>query len=135
MQPAQIQAIKDLGSSRIEDSRYASPQPARGTKRKVLRTGRAACTTGSDGHQDVIISPVYIGSGLSCSHEVLLHLEIAPDASLQQKRAILLQLGNKYEELIELKEEFSFDIEVDKMIEDISPRDLIFKPVSELLRK
>jgi glucosamine--fructose-6-phosphate aminotransferase (isomerizing) len=134
-QPALLRAIKGAGSSKVEDSRYTSPQPARGVKRKVLRTGRAACTTDSDGHQDVIISPVYIGSGLSCSHEVLLHLEISPAASLQQKRAILLQLGNKYESLVELKEEYSIDMEIDKMIEGISPRDLIFNSVSELLRR
>ena len=135
VQPAQLQAIKGAGSSKVEDSRYVTPQPARGAKRKVLRTGRAVCVTDSDGHQDVIISPVYIGSGLSCSHEALLHLEISPEASLQQKRAILLQLGNKYENLVELKEEFSIDMEIDEMIEGMSPRDLIFNSVSELLRR
>jgi glucosamine--fructose-6-phosphate aminotransferase (isomerizing) len=95
-QPALIQAIKGMGASKVEDSRYTSPQPVKGTKRMVLRTGRTAYSTGSDGSETIIISPAYIGGGLSCSHEVLLHLEIVPEATLQQKLAILLQLGNKY---------------------------------------
>jgi glucosamine--fructose-6-phosphate aminotransferase (isomerizing) len=124
-----------MGTSKVEDSRYTSPQPVKGTKRMVLRTGRTAYSTGSDGSETIIISPVYIGGGLSCSHEVLLHLEIAPEATLQQKLAILLQLGNKYEALVEQKEEYGLDMEIDEMIEAISPRDLIFSSVSELLQR
>jgi len=128
-----IVAVNGTGRCRVEDSRYADPQPAAGTKRKVLRTGLGAWTAGTDGTHNVLIVPVYGEAGGSCSDLLLLHLEIAPQASLQQKIAVLRKLDDKYVDLEEQREELALPMKLDDILNRVSPRDLIFKSVRQIL--
>ena len=133
--PPRIRAIAGAGSSKIEDSRYITPQHAKGSKRRVLRTSNSAWSAGSKGAQTVVVLPVSMESDLVCSHEALLHLVFVSQASLQQKIAILAQLGQKYQDLIDQKEELSLTVEIDEILGDVSPRDLIFKSIDALLQR
>ncbi len=133
--PPRIQAVKGLGVSRPADSRYAQPQPAAGSKRKALRTGLAAWTTGAGGDQSAIVFPVFKGGDPFCAELLLLLLTIAPQASLQQKITLLQELGNKYDEMVEQRGEMSLAIELESILNDVSPRDVIFKSAQEILRE
>ena len=82
----------------------------------------------------MVVLPVFMETDLVCSHEALLHLAFVSQASLQQKTAILVQLG-KYQDFIDQKEELSITMEIDEILSDASPRDLVFKSVDDLLLK
>ncbi|MBI4774001.1 MAG: SIS domain-containing protein [Deltaproteobacteria bacterium] len=133
--PPRIRAVAGTGSSKVEESRYVTPQHAKGSKRRVLRTSKSDWSAGPQGTQTMIVLPVFMESDLVCSHEALLHLVFITQASLQQKIAILAQLGQKYQDLIDQKEELSVAKEIDEILADASPRDLIFKSVDALLKK
>jgi glucosamine--fructose-6-phosphate aminotransferase (isomerizing) len=128
-----IKAVKGLGESAAEDSRYASPGLVKGTKRKALRTGRIAFTAGPKGVENVLLAPIYEGSSPRSSHLFLTHLMLAQRASLQQKSDILDNLGSKYEELEEMTHELAVADDVDDVINETSPRDLVFCSVKEIL--
>ena len=128
-----IKAVKGYGFSELSDSRYAEPRPAGGTKRKVLRTGLAAWTTGSSGDQNVLILPVFQTPRTMPNELLLLHLAFLEQAPFQQKLAVLAKLGDRYDELKEVAEENALEADVDRIIDDVCVRDLIFKSVKEIL--
>jgi hypothetical protein len=133
--PPNIQAVRGAGRSRVEQSRYAQPRRAAGSKRRVLRTTSAAWSTGPKGDENVLLLPVTGKNGRTCSSEVLLHLELTTEATGEQKMRLIRQLGAKYDELLELSEEIDRGAEMEELLKNISPRDLIFLPVATLLEQ
>lgn len=128
-----IRAIKGLGASDPSQSKYFVPGPVRGTKRKALRTGRLAFTSGATGMESVLLAPLFKGPTPVCTHEVLMHLLFANHASLQQKVEILENLGAKYEELEEMTQELGIADDVGDVINEASPRDLVYGSVKEII--
>ncbi len=128
-----IRAIKGLGSSDPSQSKYITPGPVRGTKRKALRTGRLAFTSGATGEESVLLAPLFEGPTPICTHEVLMHLLFANHASLQQKVEILESLGAKYQELEEMTQELGIVEDVGDVINEVNPRDLVFCSVKEII--
>lgn len=133
--PPRIRAVTGLGGAAVADSRYAEPRPASGTKRKVLRTSSASWTSGPRGEESILILPLFGDDGWTCTHEVLLHLDLAPQASLEQKLEVLRHLGAKGDELQEQVEERRADVDLPELVRRASPRELIFSPVHRLVRE
>jgi glucosamine--fructose-6-phosphate aminotransferase (isomerizing) len=96
-----IQATAGVGTSRVEQSRYQTVRPAQGSKRAALRLGRIVCRPADHPTETggQIVLPVLGDDGNAIRRLVLFHLTVPPDASLQQKVAILQALDDRYEDL------------------------------------
>jgi len=128
-----LRAVRGLGRSRVEDSRYRTPQPALGSKRRVLRTGVTGTATGASGDETLLLVPLRNPTGNVIGRIALLHVEIVPSASLAQKKAALRGLHNKHDELVEELAERRPGADPDACLQALSPRDLLFEPVHRLV--
>lgn len=97
----EIQITHALKADPSTQSRYHAPGMAEGTKRRALRTGSAVASTGPLGTENILVLPLYTPSGTSISGLLLLHVGMAPEASLQQKISLLKAIGHKFDELVE----------------------------------
>ncbi|HOU92401.1 MAG TPA: hypothetical protein PLU22_15215, partial [Polyangiaceae bacterium] len=128
-----LRAVRGLGGSRVEDSKYRTPQPAMGSKRRVLRTGVTGTATGARGNETLLLVPLRNPTGNVIGQIALLHVEIVPSASLAQKKAALRGLHNKHDELVEELAERRPGADPDAILQALSPRDLLFEPVHRLV--
>lgn len=128
-----LRAIRGVGGTRVEDSKYRTPQPALGSKRRVLRTGATCSATGPRGEESMLLVPFRNATGNVIAEILLLHVELVPSASLSQKRAALAGLHNKLEELVEEAAERLRTTDVDAVIRAASPRTLVFEPVHRII--
>lgn len=129
----ELRAVKAIGSSKMEDSRYRSPQPVRGSKKRVWRTGHYAWSTGASRKDRVLIIPIFDKDAF-CTHQVLFHLEFRKQASLKEKQELLRALDKKRNELVELFEEkFSDNRDFDQMLNRVSVENLIFQTGEAIL--
>lgn len=133
--PPRIRAVRAMGDRDLGESAYAEARPASGTKRKVLRTSSASWTSGPDGDETILILPLFGDESWSCTHQVLLHLELAPRASVEQKLDVLRHLGSKRDDLQEQVEERRSGVDLQELVRRVSPRELIFSPVHRLVRE
>lgn len=128
-----LQAVRAIGRTRLEDSRYRTPQVASGTKRRALRTGTALTSPGPAGDENLIVVPLTNPAGNTATAVVLLHVALTPAASLQQKTELLRGIHEKYDELIEALAERAGDLQADDVIREAPPRLLAFKSVDGIL--
>ncbi len=128
-----LRAVRGLGGSTVEQSKYRTPQPATGSKRRVLRTGVTGTATGARGDETLLLVPLRNPTGNVVGQVALLHVEIVPSASLSQKKAALRGLHNKHDELVEELAERRPGVDPDGILQTISPRDLLFEPVHRLI--
>ncbi|HYC03060.1 MAG TPA: SIS domain-containing protein [Azospirillaceae bacterium] len=120
------------GRSRGVASRYDTPQPATGSKRRALRLGRAILSGGPQGDESLLLVPVFDEAAWTVSGLLLLHTALLPQASLQQKTGLLKDL-RLYEDLYDAFHEASGG-GFAAFLESRSPRDLLFRSPAELLR-
>jgi len=130
-----IRADRALPPSQIERSRYLAPLAAEGSKRKALRTGSAVTSAGRSGNENVVVLPLAAPSGNAVSGLLLLHLGVTPNASLQQKVAVLRAIGQKYDDLTEQLAERSPQMGADRVIAAADPRTLIFADIHDILTR
>ncbi|MFO1432155.1 MAG: SIS domain-containing protein [Candidatus Competibacteraceae bacterium] len=123
----EIQIVARSGSSVGRASTYDHPHPAAGGKRRVLRLGRALVTTGPNNSESLLMIPVFDEQQWVCEKVVLLHLSIIPQASLQQKVALLKDLGS-YDDAFEAFQEVKPEGNFAAFLEALSPHALIFAP-------
>jgi glutamine---fructose-6-phosphate transaminase (isomerizing) len=128
-----VRAVKRFGYCVGKGSRYDDPKPAGGTKRTVLRMGRAVLSSGRDGEENLLLIPIFDEATSDCQGIVLLHLIFVPQASLQQKISVLRGMRNRYHEFIERMEDLSGSHSIDDFLENISPRDLVLAPIENLV--
>jgi len=128
-----IQVTERFGSCVGKESRYDRPRPAGGSKRTVLRLEKTIWTSGRNGAENLVILPVFGKNKAETLGILLFHLNFAPQASIQQKLAILRGLGNRYHDLIELLEEISDTRSIEEVLVPISPRDTVLAPVERLV--
>lgn len=117
-------------------SGYDRPKPAAGSKRRALRLGRAILSAGPHGKENLLLVPVFDEADWTVSGLALLHAGIAPQASLQQKTALLKDLRT-YEDLQDAFSEASHATgrtDFSGFVAATSPRDLLFRPAAELVR-
>ncbi len=129
----ELQAVQAMGESRLDHSRYVTRRLAEGTKRKALRTGSAITATGHGGGERLAVVPLAAPSGNAVSALLLLHLEVTPKASLQQKVAVLKALSHKYDELTEHLAEHHPHIAMDALLADADPGTLIFASIHDIV--
>ena len=130
-----LRAIKGVGGASIEGSRYSTPRPAEGSKKKALRTGSATTASGRQGGQNLLVVPLQAPSGNAVSGLLLLHLAVTPQASLQQKVAVLKAIDHKYDELTEQLAERFPHAAADRVLGDTDPRTLVFADVHDILAR
>ncbi|MBF0551195.1 MAG: SIS domain-containing protein [Deltaproteobacteria bacterium] len=128
-----IQALKRYGFSQGKASRYDFPQPAAGSKRKAIRLERAVWSSGQREDENVLIIPLIEPETRKCSAMALLHLSFVTELTVAQKHEILKGLGERYDDLIERLEETSRAARLDDILDRVTPRDLIFLPLDDML--
>ncbi|MFC7332744.1 SIS domain-containing protein [Rhodocista pekingensis] len=131
-----LQAMRKSGRSAVP-SGYDRPRPAAGSKRRALRLGRAILSGGPHGRESLLLVPVFEEADWEVAGLVLLHAELVPQASLQQKTALLKDL-KLYEDLLDAFSEASHATgrtDFPAFIAAASPRDLLFRPAADLLRQ
>ncbi len=128
-----LRATHGMGTSQVESSKYRSPQPAMGSKRRVLRTGATCTATGPRGDEAMLLVPIRNPTGNVIGQILLMHVELVPSASLSQKKAALQGLHNKLDELTEEAAERLRTTDVEGVIRDSSPRTLVFEPVHRII--
>lgn len=136
-----LRVAGQAGSSRGKASRYDVPHPATGTKRRALRLGRAVLSAGPVGDETLLILPLPREPDWQAGGLALLHLALVPQASLQQKAALLHDL-KLYEDLYDAFQEgmSSAGDAVDSgrsnfaaFLESLPPRDLLVRTPSSLV--
>ncbi len=130
-----LRAVMKSGRSDVP-SGYDRPKPAAGSKRRALRLGRAILSAGPHGKENLLLVPVFDEGDWTVTGLVLLHADIAAQASLQQKTALLKDL-RAYEDLLDAFSEASHATgrtDFSGFIAAASPRDLLFRPAVELVR-
>ncbi|HYE48998.1 MAG TPA: SIS domain-containing protein [Azospirillaceae bacterium] len=131
-----LRAAARSGRSKGAASSYDRPRPAAGSKRKALRLGRAILSDGPEGAENLLLAPVFDDREWTVTGLVLLHAALVPQASLQQKTALLRDL-RLYEDLFDAFHEAGAaagDAGFAGFLESVSPRDLLFRTPAELLR-
>ncbi|MFM2044797.1 MAG: putative glucosamine--fructose-6-phosphate aminotransferase [Pseudomonadota bacterium] len=131
-----LHTIRRIGTSAERPTSYDEPRIAAGTKRRALRLGRAVLAAGRSGKENLVLLPVFDEKEWDVAGLSLLHVEVVPTASLQQKTALLKDL-HLYEDLFDAFHEAGFDqggIDFATLIDRISPRDLMFKSLPDILR-
>jgi glucosamine--fructose-6-phosphate aminotransferase (isomerizing) len=114
-------------------SRYDEARAIGGSKRTALRVERAIWSSGPDGLERLLLVPIFDEDNGDCSGIVLFHLNFVPQASVQQKLAVLQGMGNRYHDLIERLEEISYPGNLEEALEKILPEDLILAPMEKLI--
>jgi len=124
-----------IGASAERRSSYdAVPKAATGSKRRALRLGRAALAAGRAGQENLLLVPVFDTADWRAEGLVLLHADIAPQCSLQQKTQVLKEL-RLYEDLFDAFHEAEVQstsghpataLDFSAYLEQQSPRDLLF---------
>ncbi len=127
-----LQIIHKIGCSAGRVSHYDEPRQAAGSKRRTLRLGRAILSTGAGGQESLLLLPVFDKHQWLCEGLALLHLEIIPQASLQQKLILLKGLG-QYEDALETFQDHKPAENFAMFLETLSPHDLIFMPSFRVL--
>jgi glucosamine--fructose-6-phosphate aminotransferase (isomerizing) len=130
-----LHAVAGLTQAGLAKTRYTQPRPAVGTKKRVLRTGNAALSSGPSYKETIVVLPAFQNSQDKSSKIILLHLNLVQNAALQQKVEALRTLGSKYPELIEQKEERGIEGDLNDIIAALKPRDLFWLPVNDILRE
>jgi hypothetical protein len=130
-----ILAVKGYGSSHVHQSRYRVAQPAMGSKRASLRLGRVVCRpadapTDSTGQ---LVLPVLGDDGNAVRRLVLLHLNIAPDASLQQKTTMLRAFDDRLEDLRDRLADRPGAPSIEQLLMETGLARLLFFPNAELV--
>ena len=131
-----LQTTAKSGRSAGQASRYDGPAAATGSKRRALRLGRAVLSGGKGGTESLLLLPLFDQTSWTLSGLVLLHTAVAPQASLQQKTALLREL-QLYEDLFDAFHENAGD-RTDSFagfLEKAGPRQLLFQSPEELLRR
>lgn len=121
------------GSCAGRASRYDRAHPAAGMKRKSLRLGHAVWSDGKGGAESLLLLPFFAGEGARCERLLLLHLDFVERAPAPQKRGVLERLGARYDELLEALEERDRARELDRLVERLSPRDLVLRAIPEIV--
>lgn len=127
-----IQIVQKIGSSAGRASTYEQAQSAAGSKRRALRLGRVILSTGHRGVEKLLLIPVFDAQNWVCERLALLHVNIIPQASLQQKTALLKEMG-LYEDAFEAFQEVKPADNFAAFLEATSPQDLIFTPSFRIL--
>lgn len=127
-----IQITRKIGASLGRDSSYEQPHVAAGSKRRTLRLGRALVSTGPGDNEQLLMIPLFDEQAWTCESLALLHLGIIPQASLQQKIALLKDTG-QYEDAFEAFQEVRPADNFAAFLESTSPHDLIFTPSFRVL--
>lgn len=122
-----LQIVNRVGCSVGRASSYDQPRQAAGSKRRTLRLGRAALSTGAGGQENLLLLPVFDEQTWLCEGLALLHLEIIPRAALQQKQALLKALG-RYEDALETFQDHQPAENFAMFLEALSPHALLFTP-------
>jgi glucosamine--fructose-6-phosphate aminotransferase (isomerizing) len=130
-----IQAVRACGRSTVAASRYRVAQNADGSKRRALRTGRVVTASGPHGSENLVVMPVLAPSGNAIAGLILVHLEVTPKASLQQKVAVLKAIDHKYDEVSETLAETRPGVTLDRVLGDADPRTLVFASVHDILAR
>ncbi len=128
-----IRAVRAVGHSTIAASRYRTPRTVHGSKRRALRTGRAVTASGPHGTENLLVMPVLAASGNVIAGLALMHLEVTPKASLQQKIAALKAIDHKYDEVSETLAETRPGLALDQLLGQSDPRLLIFAGIHDIL--
>ncbi len=131
----QLRAVRTVGASALDASRYRQPRPAEGSKRTALRTGSALTASGRDGSENLVVVPLQAPSGNAISGLLLLHLGVTAKASLQQKVAVLKAIAHKHDDLTEALAERHPALAADRVIAETEPRLLIFAGVHDILAR
>ena len=128
-----IQAVRALDQAMVSQSRYAKPETAHGSKRRAIRIDAAIAGIGRDGRETFLVLPLHSLSGSAVSGLLLLHLVVAPEASLQQKIGVLKAMGHKFDELTELVAEEIPSIPLASVLGNQTPSALIFGDVHRIV--
>jgi glucosamine--fructose-6-phosphate aminotransferase (isomerizing) len=128
-----IQASEKFGFCSGRSSRYDTPRVIGGSKRTTLRMERLVWNAGSDGQENLLLLPLFNEEHGDCTGILLFHLDFVQQASVKQKLAVLQGMGNRYHDFIERLEELSSPVDLEDVLEKISPRDLILAPVEKVL--
>jgi hypothetical protein len=94
---------------------------------------RLIWSAGSDGQENLLLLPLFNEEHGDCTGILLFHLDFVQQASVKQKLAVLQAMGNRYHDFIERLEELSSPVDLEDMLEKISPRDLVLAPVEKVL--
>lgn len=127
-----LQITHKIGCSSDRASHYDEPRQAAGSKRRTLRLGRAILSAGAGGQESLLLLPVFDKHQWLCERLALLHLEIIPQASLQQKLMLLKGLG-QYEDALETFQDHKPAENFAMFLETLSPHELIFAPSFRVL--
>jgi glucosamine--fructose-6-phosphate aminotransferase (isomerizing) len=127
-----IRIIKRFGCSVGVPSNYDTPRVVSGLKRKVARLSRAYLSPGKKGQQNLLILPVFDNIKYVFNKIALFHLSFVSQTSSRRKLNILKEL-RKYNDFIEYLEETRNTSQKEEILMRISPRDLIYKPIQELV--
>ncbi|MBI5251726.1 MAG: SIS domain-containing protein [Desulfomonile tiedjei] len=128
-----IQVIRKFGICDGRSSRYDRARAIGGSKRTTLRVESAIWSSGPEGKEKLLLIPLFDEENGDCRGILLFHLNFVPQASVQQKLAVLQGMGNRYHDLIERLEELSYPSDLEEMLDKISPHDLILAPVEKLI--
>ncbi|WP_404325994.1 SIS domain-containing protein [Aerophototrophica crusticola] len=130
-----LRATARVGAAAGVASGYDNPRPPAGSKRRALRLGRAVLSAGPHGTENLLLLPVPGQAGAPAAGLALVHLELAAQAPLQQKVALLRGL-NLYDDLVDAYNEAVHGDRRDALafIADLSPRALLFRTPQDLLR-
>lgn len=128
----EIQIVRRIGSSVGRASTFDRPGPAAGSKRRALRLGRAIVSTGPNNSERLLLLPVFDEQQWVIQNLALFHLAIIPQASLQQKVALLKDL-DYYEDAFEAYQEVQPTGDFNAFLEAASPHQLIFTPSFRVL--
>ncbi len=128
-----IQVTHRFGICDGKPSRYDKPRAIGGSKKTALRVERAIWSSGPDGQENLLLIPLFEEEAGDCKGILLFHLNFLPQASVQQKLAVLQGMGNRYHDLIERLEELSYQGDIEALLDKISPRNLILAPMEKLV--
>lgn len=128
-----VQATHRFGICDGKSSRYDKARTIGGSKRTTLRVERAVWSSGPDEQERLLLIPIFDEETGECKGILLFHLNFVPQASVQQKLAVLQGMGNRYHDLVERLEELSYPGELEEVLDKISPRDLILAPIEKLI--
>ncbi|WP_119679490.1 SIS domain-containing protein [Indioceanicola profundi] len=131
-----LRTVRAAGISADRPTSYDTPRVVTGTKRRALRLGRGMLAAGRSGQENLILLPVFDPGEWEINGLVLLHARVAPQTSLQQKTALLKEL-RLYEDLFDAFHEAGLNggaVDFATFMDRASPRDLLFRTVTDLLR-
>jgi glucosamine--fructose-6-phosphate aminotransferase (isomerizing) len=128
-----VKATRRFGWCADKPSRYDRPRSLAGSKRTALRLERSIWSSGPGGDENLLIIPMLAEQTGECGGIALFHVEFQPQASVQQKLTVLRGLGSRYHDIVERLEEVSNSLSLEKVLELVSPRDLILAPVEALI--